>query len=848
MQAKNLTTVELEQLAIENDLPVIGYSYEEVKTAATKYFSGDEMAADVWINKYALKDSQGNIYEKTPDDMHKRIAKEFARIEAIHPNGLSEKEIYNLIKNFKYIVPQGSPMAGIGNNFQVSSLSNCFVIGNDGDFDSYGGILKLDQELVQLMKRRAGVGLDLSFIRPAGSPVKNSALTSTGVVPYMERYSNSTREVAQDGRRGALMESISIVHPDSEKFIDAKMDETKVTGANVSVRINDEFMKAALADEKFIQKYPVESNTPSFTREIEAKKLWQKIIHNAWQRAEPGILFWDTIINESIPDCYKDLGFKTLSTNPCGEITLCSNDSCRLLILNLYSYVNNPFTKKAKFDYELFAQHVQIAQRLMDDLIDLELEKIEKILNKISNDPEPAAIKAAEKQLWLNIKDKCIKGRRTGLGVTAEGDMLAALGITYGTEEGNKFSENIHKIKKLNAYRASVTLAKERGAFPIYEHTREEKNPFIQRIKNEDKQLYNDMCKYGRRNIALLTIAPTGSVSILTQTTSGIEPAFLISYTRRRKINPGDNDGGRVDFVDKVGDSWMSYNVFHHKFKDYLEANGYNIAEVEKMSPEEINEIIKKSPYNKATANDVDWVKKVEMQGLVQKHVDHSISVTVNLPKTVSEELVAQVYEKGWEVGCKGITVYRDGSRSGVLISNDEKKENKIIKTNAPKRPKTLNCEIFNATANGQQWIVIVGLLESEPYEVFAFKPKSIHIPSRIKNGTLTKIKRGRYDLDCDGFVIENLSAHFDIDEHEVITRLTSANLRHGMDIKYIVDQLNKSEGTIVSFSKAIARTLKKYLPEESEHNEECTSCGEKSLVFQEGCLTCKNCGMAKCG
>ena len=832
------------------DIKLKSYSYEEVKSACMYYFNNDELASDTWINKYALKDSEGHIYELTPDDMHKRIAKEFARIELKYKNPLKENEIYELLKNFRYIVPQGSPMAGIGNNFQVSSLSNCFVIGNENDIDSYGGILKLDQELVQLMKRRAGVGLDLSFIRPAGSPVKNSALTSTGVVPYMERYSNSTREVAQDGRRGALMESISIIHPDSSAFIDAKMDETKVTGANVSIRISDNFMQTAIEDKEFIQQYPINSPTPTFTKSINAKKLWDKITYNAWFRAEPGILFWDTIIKESIPDCYADLGFKTTSTNPCGEITLCNNDSCRLLILNLYSYVINAFTNKSKFDFDLFVNHVEIAQRLMDDLIDLELEKIDLILNKIDSDPEPDSIKYTEKQLWLNIKEKCIKGRRTGLGITAEGDMLAALNIKYGTDEGNLFSEKIHQILKLTAYKSSVQLAKERGPFEIYNSEKEKNNPFILRIKLEDEQLYNSMVKHGRRNIALLTIAPTGSVSILTQTTSGIEPAFLISYMRRRKINPGDNET-KVDFIDKLGDTWMTYPVFHHKFIDYLKANGYKMEVVEKMNDEEINKLIKESPYFEATANDVDWVKKVEMQGMVQKHVDHSISVTVNLPKHVSQELVAKVYETGWKSGCKGITVYRDGCRSGVLISKDENQENdEIAITHAPKRPKTLPCDIFHVTANGDKWVVIVGLKgeKKKPYEVFAFKPKDIHIPTRVDHGFLTKAKKGVYNLEIEDFVFEDIGSKFAKDEHEVITRLASGNLRHGMDIKYLVDQLNKSEGSIVSFGKAIARTLKKYISDDSTSSELCPSCGEKSLIYQEGCLICKECGNGKCG
>jgi len=1310
----------------------VTYDRSDVLKASIEYFDGDEMAANVWINKYALKDSTGNLYELTPDDMHKRIAKEFARIESNHPNPISYEDIYDRIKNFSKIIPQGSPMAGIGNEFQIVSLSNCFVIGNEGDYDSYGGIMKLDQELVQLMKRRAGVGLDLSFIRPSGSPVKNSALVSTGIVPYMERYSNSTREVAQDGRRGALMESISIIHPDAEQFIDAKIDETKVTGANVSVRMTDEFMESVFNGKMFMAKYPVESNNPTFTKEVNPKVIWDKIIHNAWDKAEPGVLFWDTIIRESIPDCYSDLGFKSTSTNPCivgntlvavadgrnavsikqlaeegkdvpvycyndngklcirimrnpritgyeqqiykvtlddgsvfrttknhkvrlksgeykevkdliygdslqlltkyeasikdifpkansnsqdyfwfkkddlktpksehrliaeftynekipngyvvhhidhnaknnrpnnleimskydhdilhsknmigdknpmrraktewsdekwesysknmsksvsgelngkfsgysnedlkkaaielttklqrrftvkeweeyakenglpqyfsgwrknqlnggimgfskwaamelgfdkhidvdpriiksysklisegydteiidgniiinklceecskpmqvkwnyreiskccttncynkqmwsndelknkisetrnntekirkekiaqnqikiysdlkfklgrdpmlkewileckdnnisgevgrksspirnwgelkdvasnynhkvisveidniedvyngtvdefhnfftghfegktengkykwsyinqlqcGEIILCNEDSCRLLALNLYSYITNPFTKEAYFNYKEFEKDVIIAQRLMDDLVDLELEKIDKILDKIESDPEPDYLKYTEKNLWLNIKKKCMEGRRTGLGITAEGDMLAALGIRYGTDAGNDFSEDLHRKFKLFAYRSSVTLAKERGAFSLYDTERELNNPFINRIKDDDKKLYDDMVKYGRRNIAILTIAPTGTVSFMTQTTSGIEPAFSLFYTRRVKINPNDENvkNKRVDFVDKVGDSWQEYPVFHHKFRDYLIINGYDMDKVNNMSKAEIEVIIEHSPYYKATANDVDWVKKVEMQGRIQKHIDHSISVTVNLPKTVTEELVSKVYETAWRSGCKGITIYRDGSRSGVLITIEE--ENKITKTNAVKRPKTLDCDIYHVTTNSEQWMVIVGLLGGEPYEVFAIKPKSIHIPQRIRSGKLTKIKRGQYDLDCDGFIIENLVSHFESNEQEALTRMISTSLRHGVDIQFVVEQLNKSEGTIVSFSKAIARTLKKYIDESNGSTETCANCGEKSLVYQEGCLSCTNCGTSKCG
>ncbi|HRP59919.1 MAG TPA: adenosylcobalamin-dependent ribonucleoside-diphosphate reductase, partial [Vicingus sp.] len=650
------------------------YSFEEALKDATKYFKGDELAANVWINKYALKDSDGNIFESNPDQMHRRIAKEIARIETKYPNSYTEEEIYEVLSDFKYIVPQGGPMTGIGNDFQIASLSNCFVIGNEGDSDSYGGVMKIDEEQVQLMKRRGGVGHDLSHIRPKGSPVMNSALTSTGIVPFMERYSNSTREVAQDGRRGALMLSVSIKHPDAEHFIDAKMDGTKVTGANVSVRIDHDFMKAVKSESKYIQQYPINSTSPKFTKEIDAKKLWDKIIHNAWKSAEPGILFWDTIINESIPDCYADLGFKTVSTNPCGEIPLCPYDSCRLIAVNLYSYVENPFTPQATFNYQKFNKHVQMAQRIMDDIVDLELEKVNKIVEKIEADPENIEIKRTELNLWKKIKTKSIQGRRTGVGITAEGDMLAALGLKYGTPEATDFCEDIHKKLALAAYRSSVDMARDRGSFPIYDSIREEKNPMIMRLRTEDEQLYQDMVKYGRRNIALLTIAPTGTTSLMTQTTSGIEPVFMVSYKRRRKVNPNDKQV-KVDFVDEVGDSWEEYHVFHHKFMTWLTANGYDADAVSKMEEEELNKIIEKSPYHGATANDVNWVEKVKLQGAVQKWVDHSISVTVNVPNSCTEDLVSQIYQTGWESGCKGITVYRDGSRSGVLISNDKKED-----------------------------------------------------------------------------------------------------------------------------------------------------------------------------
>jgi len=839
------------------------YSREEVLKFSKEYFKGDALASEVWTSKYALKDMKGNIYEKTPDDMHKRIASEFARIEENFPNPLKYNEIYDLIKDFKYIVPQGSPMAGIGNNHQYVSISNCFVIGNDEDSDSYGGILKLDQELVQLMKRRAGVGNDLSFVRPGNSPVMNSALTSTGVVPFMERYSNSTREVAQGGRRGALMLSISIDHPDSESFIDAKMEQGKVTGANVSVKMTDGFMKAALLGNEYKQQYPVGSDNPTFTKMVDAKTIWDKIVHNAWKSAEPGVLFWDTLIKESIPDCYSDLGFRTVSTNPCGEIPLCPNDSCRLMALNLYSYVKNPFTKQAEFDYELFNKHAIIAQRLMDDLIELELEKIDSIINKIKSDPESDEIKRTELTLWKKIKDKCIKGRRTGLGITGEGDMLAALGIKYGTDKGNKFTTNLHMKLKHSAYDSSCIMAQERGSFPIWDKNREENNPFLLRIKGENPELYSRLIKYGRRNIALLTIAPTGSVSILTQTSSGIEPVFMVSYMRRRKINPDDKDS-RVDFTDEVGDCWQEYPVFHHKFETYLEVNGYDIESVKNMSQDEINEIIKKSPYYGATSNDVDWVKKVEMQGMVQKHIDHSISVTVNLPNDISEEMVAKVYETGWKSGCKGMTVYRDGSRSGVLVSTEEKKAEEKEKLfedhNAPKRPKKIDAEIVRFQNNHEKWIAVVGTIDGRPYEMFTGQVEGLPpIPTYVDNGLIVKARNedggSRYDFqykDKDGYnvTIEGLSRSFD-KEYWNYAKLISGVLRHGMPLPYVVDMvstLNLEDDTLMTWKNGVTRVIKKFIPDGTKSDNKCPNCSQDSLVFQEGCLTCSNCGHAKCG
>lgn len=836
------------------------YSEEEVLKTAIEYFKGDTLAGEVWMKKYALKDPQGNIYEKSPEEMHKRLAREFARIEANYPNGLTEQEIFDVLKDFKYIIPQGSPMAGIGNNFQYVSISNCFVIGNGQDEDSYGGILKLDQELVQLMKRRAGVGVDLSFVRPSGSPVQNSALTATGVVPFMERFSNSTREVAQGGRRGALMESISIDHPDSEAFIDAKTESGKVTGANVSVKITDSFMRAALNNQEYQLVYPIGSKNPSFTKTVEAKKIWDKVVHNAWASAEPGVLFWDTLINESIPDCYADLGFRTVSTNPCGEIPLCPDDSCRLLALNLYSYVNKPFTDDASFDYELFAKHVEMAQRLMDDLVDLELEKIERIIEKIENDPESEVVKLTELNLWKRIYAKAEQGRRTGLGITAEGDMLAALGITYGTEEANDFSEDLHKRLKHSAYLASSKMAEERGAFPIWDAEREKNNPFLLRIKDENPALYEQLIKNGRRNIALLTIAPTGSVSILTQTSSGIEPVFMVSYMRRRKINPDDKNA-KVDFVDEVGDSWQEYPVFHHKFETYLIAKGYNLEEVKKMDSEQIESIIAKSPYYKATSNDVDWVKKVEMQGRVQKHIDHSISVTVNLPSDISEEMVAKVYETAWESGCKGVTVYRDGSRSGVLVSTTEKGNEEINFSDhhAPQRPDRLEAEVVRFQNNLEEWIAFVGMLHGRPYEIFTGRRDGFNgIPNDVKRGYILKVKNdesSRYDFqyeDRDGYnvTVEGLSRSFD-KEYWNYAKMISGVLRHGMPLLNVVDlvgSLNLRDDTLNTWKNGVTRVVKKFIPDGTKSKNECPECEQDTVFFSEGCLTCTNCGHSKCG
>jgi ribonucleoside-diphosphate reductase alpha chain len=837
------------------------YSTEEILEAATEYFKGDSLAASVWMNKYALKDSYGKVYELTPADMHRRLAKEFARMEAKYPNPLSEEKIYSLLEGFKYIIPQGSPMAGIGNDFQIASLSNCFVIGNNGSSDSYGGIMKVDEEQVQLMKRRGGVGHDLSHIRPTGSPVKNSALTSTGIVPFMERYSNSTREVAQDGRRGALMLSISVKHPDAERFIDAKMTHGKVTGANVSVRIDDEFMRSVINNTPYTQKYPIDAEVPTYTKQIDAKKLWDKLIHNAWSSAEPGILFWDTIIRESVPDSYADLGFRTVSTNPCGEIPLCPYDSCRLIALNLYSYVENPFTPEASFNYPLFKEHVQYGQRLMDDLIDLEMEKIDKILEKIDSDPETEDVKHVERELWHKIKTKTLQGRRTGLGITAEGDMLAALNLQYGCEKAIDCSVEVQKQLAIAAYTSSVTMARERGAFPVYSSEKERNNPFINRLREAAPELYSEMIKFGRRNIALLTIAPTGSVSICTQTTSGIEPVFMVSYKRRRKVNPNDKNVV-VNFVDDLGDSWEEFNVFHPKFLKWLKMNNYNVDEVKLMNDADLNEIIAKSPYYKATSNDIDWVSKVSLQGAVQKWVDHSISVTVNLPANVNEEMVSNIYKKAWQSGCKGMTIYRDGSRSGVLISNDKKEEKaKVVETQAPVRPKRVEAEVVRFQNNNEKWIAFVGIIENRPYEIFTGKAEDIFIPTYINKGFVVKFKEQdketRYDFhynDKDGYpqVYSGLNRTFS-KEFWNYAKLISGILRHGMPISDVVDiiqKMNLDSDNINTWKNGVVRALKRFIPDGTKAKAGiCPECGsEKGLIYKEGCLTCTDCGYSKCG
>lgn len=841
----------------------VTYTADEAYKASLEYFKGDDLAARVWVNKYALKDSYGNIFEKNPDDMHRRIASEIARIEQRYANPLTQDEVFDLIKNFKYIIPQGSPMTGIGNPYQIASLSNCFVIGNEGDSDSYGGIMKIDQEQVQLMKRRGGVGHDLSHIRPKGSPVKNSALTSTGIVPFMERFSNSTREVAQDGRRGALMLSVAIKHPDSEGFIDAKLEQGKVTGANVSVRIDDEFMKAVQSGESYRQQYPVLSKDPVYTNDIDPVVLWKKIVHNAWRSAEPGILFWDTIIRESVPDCYADLGYKTVSTNPCGEIPLCPYDSCRLLAINLFSYVEQPFTKEAAFNWDLFKKHIHASQRIMDDIIDLELEKIDAIIQKIDDDPEGEELKRTEKNLWINIQTKANEGRRTGIGITAEGDMLAAMGLRYGSDEGTAFAIEIHKFIALEAYRASVNTAKERGAFSIFDAEREKNNPFILRLKEADAQLYYEMLEHGRRNIALLTIAPTGTTSLMSQTSSGIEPVFMPVYKRRRKVNPNDKDV-RVDFVDEVGDSWEEYVVFHHRFKQWMEVNGKDLTK--NYSQKELDELVAQSPYYKATSNDVDYLKKVRMQGDIQKWIDHSISVTINMPADVTEEVVGELYMEAWKSGCKGVTVYRDGSRSGVLIANTEKKESPAADTTdsvfPTTRPTVLDAEIVRFQNSKDKWIAFIGLIDGKPYEIFtgfADDEDGILIPRWVNDGSIIKNRdadgNSRYDFQYKNkrghkTTIEGLSYKFN-PEYWNYAKLISSTLRHGMAIEKVVDLINslQLDEAINTWKNGVARALKRYVPDGTEaKKQQCQNCNSTNLHYQEGCLTCKDCGSSKCG
>ena len=852
------------------------YSFEEAYEASLKYFNGDELAARVWVNKYAMKDSFGNIFEKSPEDMHWRIAREIERIEKKYPNPMTAQEVFGLLDHFRYIIPAGSPMTGIGNTHQVASLSNCFVIGLEGDADSYGAIMRIDEEQVQLMKRRGGVGHDLSHLRPKGSPVNNSALTSTGLVPFMERYSNSTREVAQDGRRGALMLSVSIKHPDSEAFIDAKMTEGKVTGANVSVRIDDEFMQAATQGKPYTQQFPVDAANPQVKKDIDADKLWKKIVHNAWKSAEPGILFWDTIIRESIPDCYADLGFRTISTNPCGEIPLCPYDSCRLLAINLYSYVENPFTDKATFNFDLFRQHARAAQRIMDDIVDLELEKIDMILDKIGHDPQTDEVKGAERHLWEKIKRKSSMGRRTGVGITAEGDMRAAMGLRYGTQEATDFAVEVHKTLALNAYRSSTDMARERGAFEIFDAKREQNNPFILRIKEADPELYADMTHYGRRNIACLTIAPTGTTSLMTQTTSGIEPVFMPVYKRRRKVNPGDPDV-HVDFVDEVGDSFEEYIVYHKKFLEWMRINGYDTEK--RYTQEEIDELVAKSPYYKATANDVDWLMKVKMQGAIQKWVDHSISVTVNLPNQVDEELVNRLYVEAWRSGCKGCTIYRDGSRSGVMISVKKKKDNKKEEANpgsepqpAPQnimprvvevRPKELECDVVRFQNNKEKCVAFVGLLNGYPYEIFTGlqdDEEGIVLPKTVTKGKIIKSTNEdgthRYDFQFEnkrGYktTVEGLSEKFN-PEYWNYAKLISGVLRYRMPIDHViklVGSLQLKSENINTWKNGVERALKKYITDGTEaKGQKCPVCGQETLVYQEGCLICKNCGASRCG
>ena len=848
----------MEKGSVSSDLKEL--KYEDVLAKTKEYFKGDDLAAMVWVNKYALKDSFNRIYESSPEEMHHRIAAEIARIESGYPNSMSHEDVFGLLDQFRYIIPQGGPMTGIGNNLQIASLSNCFVIGHRNPADSYGGIIRMDEEQVQLMKRRGGVGHDLSHLRPAGTPVLNSALTSTGIVPFMERYSNSTREVAQDGRRGALMLTLSIKHPDAERFIDAKTVQGKVTGANVSIKVDDEFMRCVMSGEKYVQQFPIDAAEPMYRKEIDATALWQKIIHNAWKSAEPGCLFWDTVLRESVPDCYASEGFRTVSTNPCGEIPLCPYDSCRLLAINLYSYVDKPFTPEASFNHEKFAKHIEMAMRMMDDIIDLELEKIDLIHKKIGKDPEELDVRRVELSLWEKIREKALKGRRTGLGITAEGDMLAALGLTYGSEEAIEFAVGVQKELCLNAYRASVKLAKERGSFPMYDNLKEEGNPMIARIREADPALYEDMVRYGRRNIAMLTIAPTGTVSLMSQTTSGIEPVFRPVYKRRRKVNPTDQNV-KITYKDDVGDCFEEYYVFHHKFVEWLRVAGHDVSRLNEMSDAEIDALVAASPYNYATANDIDWVAKVKMQGAIQKWVDHSISVTVNLPNDVSEELVADVYKTAWECGCKGITVYRDGSRSGVLVDTKSKTTTPATEATAPiKRPAELEADVVRFRNGKEEWIAFVGLHDGKPYEIFTgqIDEEELFIPKSIKKGWIVKVREEdgtkRYDFrfnDKGGYphVIGGISRLFDM-EFWNYAKLISGVLRNGMpivDVVNLVDSLQFTSDGINVWKAGVARALKQYIKDGTKSKQKCPNCGSESLVYQNGCPTCHSCGWSKC-
>ena len=832
------------------------YTYDEVFKASLEYFNGDELAAGVFVGKYALKDLEGNYHELTPKDMHNRLAREFARIEQKYPNPMSQDEIYDLFKDFRYVVPQGSPMSGIGNNYQIQSISNCFVI--ESPHDSYAGILHADQQQVQIMKRRGGVGFDISKIRPRGLSCENAARTTDGIELFMDRFSNSCREVAQGGRRGALMLSISVHHPQVIDFIKIKRDLTRVTGANISVRVTDKFMEAVQSGDQYLQQWPVDSDNPEIKNYVDAREIWDALIEGAHASAEPGVLFWDTAKKMTPADVYEDEGFGSTSTNPCGEIILSPGDSCRLMLVNLTSFVSNPWGKGAEFNWGKYAATVRKAQRLMDDMIDLEIEHIDKILTKIDKDPEPDHVKKIEKELWEFIKAQAIRGRRTGLGITGLGDAIAMLDQTYGSEESIKTVEEMYKWLALNSYDESITLAKERGAFPICDVKREQGHPFLERIISELlPERIDDYHTYGRRNIANTTTAPAGSVSCLTQTTSGIEPAFQAMYKRRKKINPND-EGASVDFIDDLGDKWTEYTVYHHGFQQWL--NSIHSPDVQdKHTSEELVEI---SPYNNSTANEIDWRSKVQLQAAAQKWVCHAISNTTNLPSDIDVETVKDIYKLGWELGCKGITVYRDGSRSGVLVSADDtdQEDNSITTRHAPKRPETLECDIHHTTIRGERWIVLVGLLDNKPYEVMGGRADLVEIPRRYSKGFLTKrsykTTSNKYDLtfglsEDEKGSIKDVVSVFDNPDNSGYTRAISTSLRHGVPVQFLVEQMHKDkESSMFSFSKSVARCLKKYIEDGSKASVSvCTNCGsEDTIIYQEGCQTCTACGFGACG